>query len=246
MQSSTAWNKAKELAEKHAAAGGIFVRLQNDGDKVVGAFCGEPFAKEVYWDGQKYSDMPPEGAPAKASLRVSLNFYVPADGTMKIIEGGTAWFKDVLEVKDKYGLEKWTFEVKRRGKKGDPKTKYSILPDAQIDDAMRARFAAVGLHDLASVGGGAEGEDNPAPAGATAVTPPAAAAAAPATTPTIDENTARQLVDRLRPMPREVAHAFLADFKIARIRELPSAELPRALRFIEARQQPQERDPFEL
>ena len=70
--------------------------------------------------------------------------------------------------------------------------------------------------------------------------------AAPAAAPTIDENTARQLVDRLRPLPRDVAHAFLAEFKVARIRDLPSAELPRALRFIEARQQPQERDPFEL
>lgn len=148
-------------------------------------------------------------------------------------------------MKDKYGLEKWTFEVKRRGKKGDPKTKYSILPDAQIDDAMRARIAAVGLHDLASIGASADGEDSPAPGGA-APAPPPAAAAAPATAPTIDENTARQLVDRLRPMPREVAHAFLAEFKVARIRDLPSAELPRALRFIEARQQPQERDPFEL
>jgi hypothetical protein len=242
---TTAWDKAKELADKHAAAGGIFVRLQNDGDKVVGAFCGEPFAKEVYWDGQKYSDTPPEGGPAKASLRVSLNFYVPSEGTMKIIEGGTAWFKDVLEVKDKYGLEKWTFEVKRRGKKGDPKTKYSILPDAQVDEAMRARMAAAGLHDLASVGASADSEDSPAPAAAASAAPPAAATA-PATAPTVDENTARQLVDRLRPMPREVAHAFLAEFKIARIRELPSAELPRAMRFIEARQQPQERDPFEL
>ena len=116
---TTAWDKAKELADKHVAAGGIFVRLQNDGDKIVGAFCGEPFAKEVYWDGQKYSDTPPEGVAAKPSLRVSLNFYVPAEGAMKIIEGGTAWFKDVLEVKDKYGLEKWTFEIKRRGKKGE-------------------------------------------------------------------------------------------------------------------------------
>jgi hypothetical protein len=51
---SNAWDNAKALAEKHAAAGGIFVRLQNDGDKVVGVFCGEPYAKEVYWDGQKY------------------------------------------------------------------------------------------------------------------------------------------------------------------------------------------------
>lgn len=242
---STAWDKAKELADKHVAAGGIFVRLQNDGDKVVGAFCGEPFAKEVYWDGQKYSDTPPEGAPAKASLRVSLNFYVPGEGAMKIIEGGTAWFKDVLEVKDKYGLEKWTFEIKRRGKKGDPKTKYSILPDAQVDDAMRARIAAAGLHDLASVGASAEADDT-SPAQPQAADPANAPGTAPAASPTIDENTARQLVDRLRPMPREVAHAFLAEFKIARIRDLQSADLPRAMRFIEARQQPQERDPFEL
>ena len=125
---STAWDKAKELADKHVAAGGIFVRLQNDGDKIVGVFCGEPFAKEVYWDGQKYSDTPPEGVAAKPSLRVSLNFYVPAEGAMKIIEGGTAWFKDVLDVKDKYGLDKWSFEIKRRGKKGDPKTKYRSCP----------------------------------------------------------------------------------------------------------------------
>jgi hypothetical protein len=233
---STAWDKAKNLADKHAAAGGIFVRLQNDGDKIVGAFCGEPFAKEVYWDGQKYCDSPPDGVAAKPSLRVSLNLYVPAEGAMKIIEGGTAWFKDVLDVKDKYGLEKWTFEIKRRGKKGDPKTKYSILPDTQVDDAMRARMAAAGLHDLASVGGNSDGDD-----AAPAQTPAAAPSMA-----TIDESTARQLVDRLRPMAREVAQAFLAEFKIARIRELPTAELPRALKFIEARQQPQERDPFEL
>jgi hypothetical protein len=237
------WDYAKRLAEKHAAAGGIFVRLQNDGDKVVGAFCGEPFAKEVYWDGQKYSDSPPEGVAAKPSLRVSLNFYSPAEGAMKIIEGGTAWFKDVLEVKDKYGLEKWTFEVKRRGKKGDPKTKYSILPDAQVDDAMRARIDAAGLHDLGSVAGSADADET-APAPATAAAPPPASA--PPASPAVDENTARQLVDRLRPMPRDVAHAFLAEFKISRIRDLPNAELPRALRFIEARQQPQERDPFEL
>jgi hypothetical protein len=240
---STAWDKAKELADKHVAAGGIFVRLQNDGDKIVGVFCGEPFAKEVYWDGQKYSDTPPEGVAAKPSLRVALNFYVPAEGAMKIIEGGTAWFKDVLDVKDKYGLDKWSFEIKRRGKKGDPKTKYSILPDAQVDEPMRARIAAAGLHDLSSVGAGADAEDA-APAPAAAASP--APAAAPATPSTIDENTARQLVDRLRPMPREVAHAFLAEFKIGRIRELQSASLPQALRFIEARQQPQERDPFEL
>lgn len=230
---SNAWENAKQLAEKHVAAGGIFVRLQNDGDKVVGVFCGEPYAKEVYWDGQKYIDTPPEGSALKPSLRVSLNFYVPADGAMKIIEGGTAWFKDVLEVKEKYGLEKWSFEIKRRGKKGDPKTKYSILPDTQVDDAMRARIVAAGLHDLGAVG----------------ATPDADGDGAPTEAPkAIDLDTARQLVDRLRPLPRDVATAFLAEMKIERIRDLMSADLPRALRFIEAREKPAAAaaDPFAL
>jgi len=228
---SNAWDNAKAMADKHAAAGGIFVRLQNDGDKVVGAFCGEPYAKEVYWDGEKYSDTPPEGAAAKASLRVSLNLFVPAEGAMKIIEGGTAWFKDVLAVKEKYGLDKYTFEITRRGKKGDPKTKYSILPDIPVDEAMRARIAAAGLHDLGSIGAGSDGD-----AGGAAEGPKA-----------IDLETARQLVDRLRPLPRDVASAFLAEMKIERIRDLMSADLPRALRFIESREKPAAAaDPFAL
>jgi hypothetical protein len=229
---SNAWENAKTLAEKHAAAGGIFVRLQNDGDKVVGVFCGEPYAKEVYWDGQKYSDTRPEGSAAKASLRVSLNIFVPAEGAMKIIEGGTAWFKDVLAVKDKYSLEKFSFEVTRRGKKGDPKTKYTILPDAPVDDAMRARIGAAGLHDLGSIGSGSDGDADGGPAEAPK---------------TIDLDTARQLVDRLRPLPRDVAQAFLAEMKIERIRDLMSADLPRALRFIESREKPAAAaDPFAL
>lgn len=227
---SSAWDNAKALAEKHAAAGGIFVRMQNDGDKVIGVFCGEPYAKEVYWDGQKYIDTPPEGSALKPSLRVSLNFYVPADGSMKIIEGGTAWFKDVLELKDKYGLEKYSFEVKRHGKKGDPKTKYTILPDAPVDDATRVKIAAAGLHDLGSVGANSEQDVDPM-----------------ADTPkTIDLDTARQLVERLRPLQREVSQAFLDEMKIERIRDLLAVDLPRAVHFIEAREKPAPVDPFAL
>ncbi|HEY1697943.1 MAG TPA: hypothetical protein VGG39_37545 [Polyangiaceae bacterium] len=225
---SSAWNTAKELAEKHVSAGGIFVRLQNDGDKIVGVFCGEPHAREVYWDGEKYADSPPEGSAPKPTLRVALNFFVPADGAMKIIEGGTAWFKDLLEVRDKYGLDKWNFEVKRRGKKGDTKTRYTILPDAPVDDPLRTRIAAAGMHDLRSVGDAA---DDDADDGGDAKL--------------IDIDTAKQLVDRLRPLPREVAHAFLAEMKIEKIRDLPSAELPRAMRFIEGHEKkPADRDPF--
>jgi hypothetical protein len=44
---SDAWERARKLADKHANQGSIFVRLANDGDKVVGAFRGEPHAREV-------------------------------------------------------------------------------------------------------------------------------------------------------------------------------------------------------
>jgi hypothetical protein len=56
---------------------------------------------------------------------------------MKVMEGGTMWLRDVLTVKEKYGLEKWLFEIARVGKPKDPKTKYVILPDERIDERMR-------------------------------------------------------------------------------------------------------------
>jgi hypothetical protein len=217
---SSAWDNAKKLAEKHASEGGKFVRLQNDGDKIVGVFCGEPYAREVYWDGEKYSDTAPEGGGAKASLRVALNFYVPAEGAMKVIEGGTAWFKDVIEIREKYGIEKWIFEVKRRGKKGDPKTKYSILPETQVDDAMRARMKALPLHDLGSLG--AEGDRE----------------TAGASSATVDLDVARTIAERLRPLPRESGEAFLAEFKISRIRELRNLDVPAAMRFVDGLERP--------
>ena len=51
---SNAWDQAASLADKHANQGGIFVKLANDGDKVVGAFVGDPHAREVVWTGEGY------------------------------------------------------------------------------------------------------------------------------------------------------------------------------------------------
>ena len=146
---SNSWDKAKSLADKHANQGGIFVRLANDGDKVVGAFCGDPFAREVVWTGERYETFDAEvHTDKRPSLRVMLNFFVPAENAMKVIEGGPVWFKDVLKVRDKYGLDKWIFEIERHGEAGNPKTTYSILPEEKLTDELRARIAAVEVHDL--------------------------------------------------------------------------------------------------
>jgi len=140
------------MADKHASSGGIFIRLTGDGDKVIGAFCGEPFPREVVWTGDRYETFDPDvHTDKRPSLRVMINFYVPAEQDMKVIEGGTVWFKDVLKVRDKYGLDKWLFEVERHGEAGDPKTTYTILPEEKLDDAHKAEIAGAGLHDLGAL-----------------------------------------------------------------------------------------------
>ena len=130
---TTAWETAKGLVAKHTSTGGIFVRLASNGDKVTGERYETFDAKN-----------PAHQADGKRPrLRVSINFFVLAEGAMKVIEGGPQWFKDVLRVRDKYGLDKWSFKIERHGEAGDPKTKYTILPQKKIGAAA---------HDLEAAG----------------------------------------------------------------------------------------------
>ena len=216
-----AWDRAKQLSDKHASAGGIFVRLANDGDTVVGAFCGEPDSREVHWTGDMYADC--SGSKCRhctgknrPSLRVSLNLWVVADNAMKVIQGGSMWFRDVLAVRDKYGLDKWTFEIKRVGKPKDPKTKYVILPDELIDDSTRKKIAGCPLHDLVEFGRGDAYElPEAAPVGTN-----------------VDETAAKALLDELRALPRAAVEEFFLTFRIARLRDLKATDLSEAQAYV--------------
>jgi hypothetical protein len=222
---TTAWETAKGLAEKHASAGGIFVRLASNGDKVTGVFCGEPHAREVVWTGDRYETFdtknPAHQADGKRpSLRVAINFFVLADGAMKVIEGGTQWFKDVLKVRDKYGLDKWSFEIERHGEAGDPKTKYTILPEEKIDAALRQQIAGAQAHDLeAAVGGAGDGDD---------AAKSATGGASPASERPIDAAVATELVARMKALPRADVDAILAELGVQRVRDLKGAQVARA------------------
>jgi len=234
---------ATTMADKHANSGGIFVRLANNGDKIVGAFCGEPYAREVIWTGERYEQFDENNSAhqgKRPSLRVMLNFYVPAEGAMKVIEGGTVWFKDVLKVRDKYGLDKWLFEIERHGDAGDPKTTYSILPEEKLDDEMRARIAAAEAHDLKSIGAG--NDDDTGSKSSTATKKPSNAAGP------IDPRVAGDLVAKLKALPRSDVDAFLAEFGVQRVRDLEAKHETAARAFIDqllAKQsQPEEVDPF--
>ncbi|MGE5786840.1 MAG: hypothetical protein ACM3ZE_19765 [Myxococcales bacterium] len=218
---ATAWESAKGLIEKHAAANGVFVRLANNGDKVTGVFCGEPFAREVIWTGDKYeiynADNPAHQSTGKRpSLKVAINFFVLPEGEMKIVEGSTQWFNDLLKVREKYGLENWSFEIERHGEAKDPKTKYSILPEDKIDGQLRARIASAELHDLTAMllnVADAKKDDSP-----------------PETL--IDSTAAAELVTRLKRLSRNDVESILGELGVERVRELKKADVDRALNII--------------
>ena len=158
-----------------------------------------------------------------------------------MIEGGTQWFRDVLKVRDKYGLDKWSFEIERHGEAGDPKTRYSMLPEEKIDGALRLRVAGAVLHDLATVvsgGGDAEAPRNgDAGAGGTTDAPIGAAAAA-------------DLVARMREFSRANVDAILSELGVQRVRDIKAADVPRAMALVAQFERPErtertvELDPF--
>jgi hypothetical protein len=235
-----AWTRAKQKADEHAQQSGVFIKLANDGDKVVGVFVGEPFAREVVWTGERYEEFDadnPSQKEGRKSLRVALNFFVPADNAMKVIEGGTNWFKDVLKVRDKYGLDRWIFEIERHGEAGNPKTTYSILPEEKIDDELRSRIAAVKVHDLEHIND-ATGEAEEPSAGKTS-----------SQSGPVDPRVASELVPLLKALPRSALDEFLKRFGIERVRDLKAADEAAARAFIvnlspAAPAEPVEVDPF--
>ncbi len=213
---SNGWDHAQGLADKHTGSGsGLFVRLANNGDKIVGAFVGEPYAREVHWGGERYEECTGDGCSfcgdgKRPSLRVSMNFFVPSEGDLKIIEGGVTWFKDLLKVRDKYGLGKWLFEIERHGEAGDPKTTYTILPEERLTDAQLKEIDGLRLHDLPKVvSGGGDSFDS---------------YDKDKSGRTIDGRTASELMPRLKALPRSALDTFLGEFGIQRVRDLKASD----------------------
>jgi hypothetical protein len=203
------WENASRLADKHGAGSGVFVRLTKDGDKVTGAFVGEPHAREVVWTGEKYETYDPAVHKERPLLRVSINLYVPSEGAMKIIEGGSLWFKDVLKVREKYGLDKWLFEIERHGDAGNPKTKYSILPDRKIEDDDLEKIAQLELNDLAGGHRGSQADSG-----------------------FIENHVAEDFRIRLRSLDRTLVAEILKKLGVQKVAEIKKADEQRARNLI--------------
>ena len=244
-----AWAYAEQRAKE--AASGKYVKLTDDGHKVVGFFCGEPRVEETHFN--EATSKTEAFTPAhlarglKPKPKFTINFFVLEDMKMKILNMGPGTFGDMIKVKGKYGLD-IAYEIERRGKKGDTKTTYTVLPDVPKDKLtaeQAAAFKAAVLHNLAEESGG-EDESTDMNSADKAKTN----GAAPAAIITADDSVA--LVARLKPLPKASIDAFLAKFAIQKVKELPATKLAEAKAFITSLEPqaapaaPVEIDPFAL
>ena len=215
------WEQTEELAKKHDADSSTWLKLANDEDKAIVVFLGEPYPREVSFVDGKYvpADDAVRAAGHKVSLRVAYNVALPETGEVKVLEQGVMFFKDLVRVREKYGLEKWAFEVQRHGAAKDPKTTYSILPERQLTAEERKSFQAVELLDLPKLYAG-ELEKEPESEEAAPEGP-------------IDPKLATAIVTQLKAMPRQAVDRFLEQFGIKRIKDLPAAQWERAKAFVE-------------
>ena len=163
------------------------------------------------------------------SFRVALNVALYDSKEVKVLEQGVMFFKDLVRVREKYGLEKWAFEIQRHGAAKDPKTTYSILPEHQLSVEQQKAFQALPQHDLAKLysgeaDGGAKGGqsldsyDKKSDAKGDG---------------TVAPNVAQGLVTALKALPREATDKFLAKFGVQRIKDLPTSQVEKARAFVE-------------
>ena len=210
------WQQTEEMAKKHDQGGSLWLKLAGDGDKAVVVFLGEPHPREVAFVDGKYVEVDEKmkAAGTKASLRVALNVALYDSKEVKVLEQGVMFFKDLVRVREKYGLEKWAFEIQRHGAAKDPKTTYSILPEHQLSVEQQKAFQALG----AKGGQSLDSYDKKSDAKGDG---------------TVAPNVAQGLVTALKALPREATDKFLAKFGVQRIKDLPTSQVEKARAFVE-------------
>ncbi|NTX53681.1 hypothetical protein [Myxococcus sp. CA039A] len=222
------WEQTAAMAKQHEQAGGAWLKLANDGDTAVVVFLGEPYPREVCFIGGRCVafDEKLRAQGHKSSLRVTYNVALYSSREVKVLERPTAFFDTLMEVRAKYGLEKWAFEVKRHGVANDPKTTYSILPECQLSLEEQQAFQALRLHDIQKL-------HTAEAAAAASGTPPTSASSAKASEP-VDVKLAQAMATALKALPREAVDRFLQKFAVQRIRDLPASKGELARAFVDS------------
>ncbi|MCP3104211.1 hypothetical protein LZ198_35645 [Myxococcus sp. K15C18031901] len=222
------WEQTAAMAKQHEQAGGSWLKLANDGDSAVVVFLGQPHPRGVVFLDNKYVlfDERLKAQGHKSSLRVAFNVAVYGTREVRVLEQAVTFFNTLMELRAKYGLEKWAFEIKRRGAAKDPKTTYSILPDRQLTEEEMAAFQALPQHDLARL---YAAEASAAVSGTSPTS-----AVSPKSSEPVDVRLAQAMATALKGLPREAVDRFLQKFGVQRIRDVPASKGELARAFVDA------------
>ena len=208
-----------------------FVRLEDDGDSIMGFFAGSPHSRYVYWNGTQYQEWK-EGCGEKQNLRVSQNFIVCSveDDELeivgvKVLEQGKRFFKTVMKRDAKYGIQNYIFEIQREGSKGDSDTTYSIDSEFKLTEKQKKQLAKVKLLNLeAFYSGDKTGSDNTVDA-----------ADDEDDDKPISGKQKKDLVALFKTMddPEAEGKKFCKRFGIDKVAELPKSQLSKAIKYME-------------
>lgn len=240
MPATRGWDAAQHAVDESDADGPPrkFVRLQDQGDKFVGAFVGEPLVRHVHWSERhnRYGDCDGDDCVVcanggRAQTRATVNVFVtslssstkkPDDkpapvGEMKLFECSIVTLKSLLKVRDKFGFDEWLFEVERLGRRGDTKTSYAVLPEAKIPKALREKIAEATPHDL---------DPRPEPK-------PEAARPGPVE-PELVDAIARRI--KSLPDPKAAIEEFRAVFDVQKVRDLSAEAAEQVLKWLDRKE----------
>lgn len=163
------WADVEEEQAK-AKAGGLFLKLVDDGDTAVVVFRGEPAVRRTHWTGEKTLDCEGDSCSwcaddlrQRVSIQVNVARQIEEGWIAQIWEASKSAFSGVTEIREKFALEKWSFEITRHGAKGDPKTRYSILPDHEVTTEEKGTFSDMELHLLGPEARGVKASDGRLP-----------------------------------------------------------------------------------
>ncbi len=138
------WNEAIDAANE--ATGGMYLKLPNDGDSIVGVFVGKPIKRKVKWvEGSGFVQ------DDTGNWRFWLNLYVPAENSTKVWETSKTTMQAVGAALTKYG-EGCSFEIKRSGT--GKETKYGVMYEDKLSDSVAKEIAQATEHNLAAIADG--------------------------------------------------------------------------------------------
>jgi hypothetical protein len=129
-----------------------FVKLKDDGDTLRCVFLGDPHFVQSVWTGSRYERYDPSVHKMRPKTQVKMNVYDADDGRVKIAEFNGPTWDMILDCLSDIPADSWIFKIRRKGGKGDPKTRYIVSPEQRIPEDRKGKILSLKTYDLKDEG----------------------------------------------------------------------------------------------